>query len=487
MFLSDYWFRARYLIAVLICVLVTILTLPLRGWLELANIVMLFLLVVFIAAVKLGRGPAVLAAFLSVALFDLFFVPPHLSFTVVDAQYLVTFVVMLAVGLITSHLAAQISEQNDAILSKERETSMLYELARHLGAALSLDEAITIVARFLQTIDMNSALLIDTGSDGKEACVLLGPMNIADQEKQLALDAYRQNANSRAGNMVFLPFAGATRVRGVLVVANASERMQPLLTAVASLAGIAIERLHYAEIAQHSELEAQSEKLRSSILSSLSHDLRTPLTSLVGLADSLAGTLTGQSAETAGIVRDQALAMHRMVTNLLEMARLHSGRVMLNKQWQPLDDIVGSSVRLLNDILAGRKLVISLPADLPLVCFDAVLMERVLCNLLENAAKYSTPATPIELTARTNGSELEVVVSNLGSGFPSGNLDQVFDPFVRGQQEPAIPGTGIGLAVCREIVVAHGGRITAENREGSACVRFTLPLGSPPALEVELS
>lgn len=485
--MSAYWFRARYLIAFLMCALITILALPLRGWLDLANIVMLFLLAVFIAAVKLGRGPAVLAVFLSVALFDLFFVPPHLSFTVVDAQYLVTFVVMLAVGLITSHLASQISEQNEAILFKERETGMLYELARHLGAALNLDGAITTIAQFLQAIGMNSALLIDTGSGGKEACVLLGPMSITDREKQLALDAYRQNANARTGDMVFLPFAGTTRVRGVLVVANTSERLQPVLTAVASLAGIAIERLHYAEVAQQSELEAQSEKLRSSILSSLSHDLRTPLTSLIGLADSLAGTLTEQPAETAGILRDQALAMHRMVTNLLEMARLHSGRVMLNKQWQPLDDIVGSSVRLLNDILAGRKLVISLPADLPLVCFDAVLMERVLCNLLENAAKYSAPATPIELTASIDGSELVVAVSNLGAGFPACDLDLVFDPFVRGQQEPAIPGTGIGLAVCREIVAAHGGRITAENREGSACVRFTLPLGSPPALEVEMS
>lgn len=483
--MSAYWFRARYLIAFLMCALITILTLPLRGWLDMANIVMLFLLAVFIAAVKLGRGPAVLAAFLSVALFDLFFVPPHLSFTVVDAQYLVTFVVMLAVGLITSHLASQISEQSDAILSREHETGMLYELARDLGAALNLDGAITTIVRFLQAIGMNSALLIDTGSGGKEACVLLGPMNITDQEKQLALDAYRQNANARTGNMVFLPFAGTTRVRGVLVVANASERLQPVLTVVASLAGIAIERLHYAEVAQQSELEAQSEKLRSSILSSLSHDLRTPLTSLVGLADSLAGTLTEQPAETAGILRDQALAMHRMVTNLLEMARLQSGRVMLNKQWQPLDDIVGSSVRLLDDILAGRKLVIRLPVDLPLVCFDAVLMERVLCNLLENAAKYSAPATPIELTASIDGSELVVAVSNLGAGFPACDLDLVFDPFVRGQQEPAIPGTGIGLAVCREIVAAHGGRIAAENRQDTACVRFTLPLGSPPDLEAE--
>jgi two-component system sensor histidine kinase KdpD len=146
----DYWFRARYPIALALCALITVLTLPLRGWLDLANIVMLFLLVVFVAAGKLGRGPAVLEAFLSVALFDLFFVPPHLSFTVVDAQYLVTFAVMLAIGLITSHLASHIADQNEAILAKERETSMLYQLARDLGAALTLEQVVDIVGRFLR-------------------------------------------------------------------------------------------------------------------------------------------------------------------------------------------------------------------------------------------------------------------------------------------------------------------------------------------------
>jgi two-component system sensor histidine kinase KdpD len=187
------------------------------------------------------------------------------------------------------------------------------------------------------------------------------------------------------------------------------------------------------------------------------------------------------------MLRDQSLAMHRMVTNLLEMARLQSGRVRLNKQWQPIDDIVGSSVRLLDDILAARQLDIALPPDLPLVCFDAVLMERVLCNLLENAAKYSTPGTPIGLLARVCALNLEVLVCNEGAGFPADRLDQVFDPFVRGFQEQTIAGTGIGLAVCRAIVSAHGGTIAAESTPGKAWVRLTLPLGTPPEMDGDLS
>lgn len=346
--------RNRYLIAAALCALTTLLALPLRGWLDLANIVMLFLLAVFVVAVRLGRGPAVLAAFLSVALFDVFFVHPYLSLGVEDAQYLVTFAVMLAVGLIASHQAAQ------------------------------------LVART---------------EEGKA----------------------REHA-------------------------------------------------------------IQTEKLRASILSSISHDLRTPLTSLVGMADALAdgAGLPVEAAERAAVIRDQAHAMHRMVSNLLDMARLQSGRIAMNLQWQPFEEIVGSSVRLLDEVLSQRRLEIDLPGALPLVRFDAVLMERVMCNLLENAAKFSPPDATILLRAQVCGDRLEASVCNTGSTFPPEQPDQVFDLFVRGEQEPAVSGTGIGLAVCRAIVQAHDGEIVAANRDGMACVSFTLPLGLPPSIEGEV-
>lgn len=480
----------RYFFALALCTLTTIVALPLRGALDLANIVMIFLLTVFVVAVRFGRGPAVLTAFLSVALFDLFFVPPHLSFTVVDAQYLITFAVMLAVGLITSHLAARITERTEAAQSRERETHMLYELARDLGAALAVEQVSTIIGHFLGTLKMDAALLIDEGLGNGKAFTIHGQLRLDAAQAGLAQSAYRQNTVVKTDDNVFLPFSGATRVRGVLAVTHTRHAPHPLLEAVASLAGIAIERLHYADVAQRSELDVEAEKLRSSILSSISHDLRTPLTSLVGLADTLADRQAGlptEAIETAGIIRDQAHAMHRMVTNLLEMARLQSGRVVLNKQWQPFEEIIGSSVRLLDDILAQHRIEIDLPADLPLLCFDAVPMERVLCNLLENAAKYSAPGSIILITGRLRETSLEVAVCNKGAGFPPDHLDRVFDPFVRGLQEPAVPGTGIGLAVCRTIVAAHGGTIVAENAPGGACVRFTLPLGTPPAVEGELS
>lgn len=179
--------------------------------------------------------------------------------------------------------------------------------------------------------------------------------------------------------------------------------------------------------------------------------------------------------------------MHHLLSNLLEMARLQAGNMPLNKEWQAFEEVVGSSTRLLAGVLAGRRVEIELPPDLPLVFFDAVLLERVLCNLLENAVKYSRDGARIRLVGEIREASLEIAVDNDGAGFPADRTEQLFDLFARGEQEPAVAGTGLGLAICKAIVVAHGGTIVAENRPGGACVRFTLPLGTPPAMEDEES
>jgi len=493
--------KARYTLAAALCLLTTLVALPLRELLDLANIVMLFLLMVFVAAVWLGRGPAILAAFFSVALFDFFFVPPHLSFAVADAQYLVTFAVMLVVGLISSHLAARLSERTEQAQARERDTRVLYELARDLGGALTVGQVVDITQRFLGSLDSDVTLLVADTSGKETSFHAYGSHHLAKLEQSFARSAYERHAivetDSLAGMgvaIVFLPLNAPTQVRGVLAVAPRTDDVdglrsqRPLLEAVASLVAIILERLHYAAAAQHGEQQVAAERLRTSILSSLSHDLRTPLTSLVGLADTLVERqppLPEGAIEAARIIRDQAHAMHHLLSNLLEMARLQTGSVTLNKEWQPFEEIVGSSTRLLAAVLAGRKLEIDLPRDLPLVNFDAVLLERVVCNLLENAAKYSRESARIQLLARTQGTYLAVDVCNDGPGFPAGRIDQVFELFVRGEREPAVAGTGMGLAICKAIVVAHGGTIGAENRPGGACVRFTLPLGTPPTMEEE--
>ena len=498
--LPSGWRNARYLLATALCVLTTLGTLPLRELLDVANIVMLFLLVVFVAAVWLGRGPAVLASFLSVALFDFFFVPPHLSFAVADVQYLVTFAVMLAVGLITSHLGARLSEQTDQAQARERDTRVLYELAKDLGGALTVGQIAEVTKDFLGGIDFDVTVLVADTLEGAASFQEYG-RHLTDLERSFARSAHERQAvvetDSLAGTgvaIIFVPLSAPTHVRGVLAVAPRTDNAdgvrshRPLLEAVASLVALTIERLHYAEAVRRGELEVAAERLRTSILSSLSHDLRTPLTSLVGLADTLAQEQAERpegTIETAGIIRDQARAMHRLLSNLLEMARLQAGNIMLNREWQPFEEIVGSSTRLLAAVLGKRKLEIDVPHDLPLMYFDAVLMERVVCNLLENAAKYSRDGARIQLIACVSEAGFEVAICNDGPGFAEDRGDQVFELFVRGEREPAVAGTGMGLAICKAIITAHGGTIAAENHPGGACVRFTLPLGTPPVMEEE--
>jgi two-component system sensor histidine kinase KdpD len=338
----------RYVAAVLLCVGMALLCLPLIHYLDLANIVMLFLLVVALVAVVLGKGPAAVSAFVCVALFDFLFVEPRFSFAVHDGQYLITFSVMLLVALLIGHLI---------------------------------------------------------------------------------------------------------------------------------------------EIAQKNAGQVQAERLRSSILSALSHDVRTPLTVLCGLADTLKLThpdLPETARDIVDVLREQAVRLHSMVDNLLDMARLQSGNIVLNKEWQPLEEVIGASIHLLGDALASHKVHVDIAVDIPLVNIDALLLERVFCNLLENACKYSPLNSMIVIRAGTVDHAVEIVVINEGIGFPDNDTQRLLDVFERGKNESTASGFGVGLAICRSIIEAHGGSIRAFNPDwGGACVAFTLPVGIPPVIELE--
>lgn len=293
---------------------------------------------------------------------------------------------------------------------------------------------------------------------------------------------------------IYLPLQTAMRNRGVLAVALAenSPELSParreLLAAISSLTAVAVERLHYVDVAQSTQLNMISERLRSSILSALSHDLRTPLTVLVGLADSLSlvkPLLPAPALETAQAVRDQAARIANLVSNLLDMARLNAGNIALRREWQPLDEVIGASIKLLGTALHEHPVSVQLPADLPLLEFDAVLMERVFCNLLENSAKYAPANTPIDITAQIDADHVTVALCDRGPGFAPEQQQEIFTMFGRGRSESSEMGVGLGLAICRAIVEAHGGIINAGNHAGGGCIKFTLPRGEPPVLEAE--
>jgi two-component system sensor histidine kinase KdpD len=294
----------------------------------------------------------------------------------------------------------------------------------------------------------------------------------------------------------YLPLKAPMRVRGVIAVAPGDgqkgllQGQQERLETMASLVAIAVERVHYVDVAQRTQVQMVSERLRSSILSAISHDLRTPLTALVGLADSLTVSkppLGAVAQETAEAIREQGERLAGLVGNLLDMARLHAGEVTLQKEWQPIDEVIGSSIKLLGRALAEHPVKVTLAKGLPLVEFDPVLLERVFCNLLENAAKYSPPGSGITIEAQVRDGVLEVAVADAGQGFALDKGTALFEMFVRGEPESSKPGVGLGLAICSAIIEAHAGSIVATNRpQGGACVTFTLPLGDPPIVEEEV-
>ena len=464
------------------------------------NIAMLYLLTVVGVALRFGRVPAALAALLGVAAFDFAFVEPRGSFAVGDAQYLVTFAVLLLVGLVIGQLAAGLQAQARAAQERERRVRGLYAMSRDLGAALVPAQVAEIAARFLRAeFGAASAVLAPPpgATPGREALVVL-PGGGAQPDLGVAQWAFDhgQPAGQGTGTLpaspcLMLPLTAPMRLRGVLAVQGLGRRWSPeereLLDTCAALLAISLERIHYIEVAQQSTLQIESERLRNSLLTAISHDLRTPLAALVGLADALKlapPRLSPAQAEVAEAMRRSALRMSALVANLLDMARLQSGTVQLNRQWLPLQEVVGSALASLDEVLTGREVSVDLPAELPLVELDAVLIERVLVNLLENAAKYADG--PIRIAARTAGRQVEIDVSDTGPGFPAGREAQLFDKFERGDRESATPGVGLGLAICRAIVEAHGGRISAHNAAtGGACVRVELPLGQPPEENTE--
>ena len=490
----------KYVLAFAACAATTAVATPLSQYFDLANIVMLFLLTVLLVAVRLGRGPAVMASFLSVALFDFFFVPPQFSFAVNDVQYLLTFAVMLTVALITGQLTAGLRQQAQLASIREQRTHALYEMARELAGALTVAQVAETSRRFLlDVVHAQAALLLpdkhgqltSSEDDGNRSSWVEPRMARIAFETTVCTDL---DAPHPVG---YFPLKAPMRVRGVLAVASPDEKStllqehHELLETIASLIAIALERLHYVEVSNRAQVQMVSERLRSSVLSAVSHDVRTPLTALVGLADSLAMAkppLPAQQKESVEAIRDQATRLSGLVSNLLDMARLHAGNVKLRREWQPLEEVVGSSIKLLARNLLEHPVRVSLPADLPLLEFDAVLIERVFCNLIENAAKYSPPGSPIEISARRLENAVDISISDHGPGIADGRSADIFEMFVRGARESAKPGVGLGLAICRAIVEAHEGSIAAANRpQGGACFSFTLPTGNPPVIETEES
>ena len=483
------------------CLLTTLLAWPLLHLLDLANIVMLFLLYVVLVAVKLGRGPAMLAAVLGVGSFDFFFVQPHFSFAVSDVQYLVTFAVMLGVGVMIGQLTANLRFSARVSASREGRALALFELTRDLSAALQSIQVVELGEAAVQRtfggqarvllIDASDRLVLGDGlPDSLDA-------SIADWAFHNGQRAGMATATLPAHAWQYVPLQAPMRIRGVLALQPAHprwllipEQVQQLETLARQIA-IALERVHYVDVAQAAVVQMESESLRNALLAAMSHDVRTPLTALVGLAESLECStppLADNQAVSARAISHEARQLNALVTNLLDMARLQSGQVNLRRDWQSVEEVVGGAIRAARHALGDAVVHTDLPRDLPLVEFDAALMERVLVNLLENAAKYGVSpapdAQPVLISARVTPTTLVLTVRDHGPGLPplsKGHEQALSEKFTRGKTESATPGVGLGLAICKAVVEAHRGHITAAQAlGGGAEFTLTLPRQPPP-------
>ncbi len=495
-----YW--KSYLWTAAECAAVTGIATLLLPYFDNANIVMLFLIAVVFAAVKHGRGPAILAAFLSVGLFDFFFVPPRFSFAVGDVQYLLTFVVMLIVALIIGQLTANLTYQVRVANQRETRLRALYEMARDLSSVLLPQQIVTISHRFIgMTFNVKVAILLPDSHDKLQPPEMAeGPVPAIDagvaQWSFDRVEAAGFSTDTLSGSpILYLPLRAPMRTRGVLAIEPVhsdwllipEQRRQ--LDGFVALIATALERVHYIDVAQDALVRIESERLRNSVLSALSHDLRTPLTNLAGLSDSLAHTrpaLPALQHELAIAIRDQTFRMCALVNNLLDMARLQAGNVKLNLQWEPLEEVIGSALAACDQQLANYRVDVHLPDRFPLLEFDTVLIKSVLTNLLENAVKYTPLQSHIIIEAQLESNQARISVTDNGPGIAHGSEESIFEKFTRGVRESATPGVGLGLTICRAIVEAHKGRMWAENiSSGGARFIFTLPLGVPPTLDPE--
>ncbi len=461
-----------------------------------ANTAMLFLAAVTWTAYRHGRGPAIFASVLSVLMFDFFFVPPFYTFAVADVQYLVSFGVMLAIGLVVSTLTSRLRAQVESTRLRERRTAALYDLGKQLssmsGQTFLVMAAATKVRELVQgevAVYVRTSATLPEVAFGKDSSITEHSVSLPTaqwviEHEQIAGAGANTLPNAPA---LFFPLTGSQQTRGAMAVrAPEPERLldpdlRRLLEACASQLALALERDQLAIDAANARVQAETEQVRSSLLSGVSHDLKTPLAAIAGASSTLLESDRLDEStrrELLQTVADEAARLNRLLENILQMSKLDAGAATPQMQWHVLEEIVGSALHRTRRDLAEHKVRAELTDDLPLLFVDGLLMEQVFVNLLENAARYTPPETEIVIRAAAAHDRLQIVVSDNGPGLPPGSEGRIFDKFFRAHASAdAGRGSGLGLAICRAILKAHGGQIKAANRPtGGAEFTITLPV-----------
>ena len=462
-----------------------------------ANIVMIFLAGVALVSARLSRGPAIASAVASVLVFDFCFVPPRFAFTVNDTEYLITFAVMLGIGLLIGQLTSRLRAQLQASQQQEQRTARLYRMTRQLSELAGSEFLVQTAGRQLEDIFAVEATLYLREPNGDLVLRYGGSTSIAAQPINAEVARWVAANGKVAGagtdtlpnaTAIFVPLVGSQHIVGAVGVRSKDAphsfdgEQQRLLETCASLIALSIERDESLLEAQRAQLQVESEQLRNSLLSSVSHDLRTPLATIAGTAGSLLENAKGENAEMLQTLVDESLRLARLVDNLLDMARLDSGSATLDRQWHVLEETVGLALAAEKRALERHDVSVGIPADFPLLWIDGFLFEQVFINLLENAARYTPPGAKIDIVAKVIGNAALIEVADSGPGLSAGSESKVFDKFFRGatSSPDGRRGVGLGLAICKAIVKAHGGEITAGNRPGGgAAFQIVLPQDRP--------
>ena len=448
-----------------------------------ADRVMALLLAVLVAAYVLGTAASLAAASLSVTAYNFFFVHPFHTFSVSDSRNVLTFVMLFGVGAAASVLVSRLRRHQAEALAREARTASLLALARELAACRD-EESIcrAVVAESAARLGSGAALL---GPGGRAPWLAESGLGASgESSRAAAAEAVRRGGRARAGRLLAVPVMGLAEPLAVRVVSEPREGADDLADGYARMTGLALAGAREGAAAARALVHAQSEQARSALLSAVSHDLRTPLAAITSATTTLLQDGdrldAAERREILSSARDEAERLERMVGNLLQMTRLSSGSVRPQRAWVPVEEVVGAAFARADRALAAHSVRTALSPSLPLVAVDPLLMELLLVNLLENAARHTPVGTRIVVSARVEGSQLNLAVDDAGPGLRADEATRVFEPFARGQHA-SVPGTGLGLAICRAVAEVHGGRIAfTASPLGGARFEVQLPSGGIP-------
>ncbi len=493
--LSHRWWR--YLLGLALVGLSTLLGLAMRPHFSPTTIVMIYLLSVVVSALYLGLGPSILVSVLGVLVFDFFLIPPYLTFAVTDTQYVFTFIVLLGIGIVVSYLTSRVRRQTRVARHRESATATLYALSRNLTTTMELEATVqAIISSARETFGRDAAIFLPDDQNKEILKHHAENPNLVIDKNEVAAAVWSFQHRKRAGQStdtlpnakaLYLPLNTASGVVGVMAlwVSDTTSQLTieqtRLLEAFADLAAVAIERTQLAEEARNAQILAATEKLQTALLNSISHDLRTPLVSIIGVLTSLReeGMGLDDAARTnlIQVATEEAERLNHLITNLLDVSRIEAGAIRISRQSSDVQDIIGVALEQLGSRSGSHPINIDISSALPFVSVDFGLIVQALVNIMDNALKYSPPDSPIEISGRQVAQQVEIEVADLGAGIPPEDLQHVFDKFYRVHRPDNVTGTGLGLSISKGIIEAHGGHIVAGNRPGGGTIiRLTLPV-----------